>query len=118
MSDVSNKTDLSLGSSTTENASSNAKAVGKALRDLDALGDWIDNELHYSQSNSFVPEAIGVNNTSVMHDYENASPTPEPATDIMNHKPTSQNTIFDDVAPPLPEKMRVIRRGKRRFIGK
>lgn len=71
-----------------DTSSSSAKAVGLALRDLDALGIWIESELHDQKNNPLVPE---IN--------------------------TEASQFAHQSVPALKEEMRVIRRGKRRFAG-
>ncbi|XP_055357795.1 protein sprint-like [Paramacrobiotus metropolitanus] len=77
--------------SSVETSSNSAKAVGMALRDLDALGDWIESELH-DQRLLGVDSSHSHSPAVSLHDYHNGEPL-----------------------PPVKEEFRVIRRGKRRF---
>ncbi|OQV16805.1 putative Protein sprint [Hypsibius exemplaris] len=78
-----------------------AKAVGLALRDLDALGDWIENELHDQRGvmSSSSP-------TKDARSLSSATSTPDSTNAYENYNP--------DVTA-VSEENRVIRRGKRRF---
>ena len=92
----------SAASKNTATPNRRAKAVGIALKDLDALGDWIESELHDQRD---------LTKTAVKNDPSeprSAASTPDSSNGYENYRPPPDVTVVQD-------EHRVIRRGKRRF---